>query len=174
MIAAILSAAAVAAPVAGCGPAVRPAAGVPAFIAAEIESDASGRCFGRDVSPATIETVTAQELERPARLAPDGRVLEPAVYRSVIRQQIVRERREQRFETLCPPAYTPDFVASLQRALLVRGFYRGAITGTFDAATGRAVQDFQRDSGPHSPLLSIAAARRLGLVVLSAEELAAL
>ena len=38
-------------------------------------------------------------------------------------------------------------------------------------ATGRAVQDFQRQDGPDSPLLSIETARSLGIVALSQEQL---
>ncbi|KIQ69057.1 peptidoglycan-binding domain-containing protein [Wenxinia marina] len=143
----------------------------PAFLSAQIESGPDGRCYGRDITPAVIQTVTAQALETPAVLGPAGEVVQPAVYASVIRQEIVREREEVAFETLCPPAYTAQFVESLQRALFARGFYRGAVTGHMDAQTGRAVQDFQREGGPDSPLLSLAAARALGLVALSAEQL---
>ncbi len=146
---------------------------LPALGAAAIETDASGLCFGRDITPAVIETVTEQVLERAAITAPDGTVIAPAVYRRAIRQQIVRDRSEVQFETPCPPVFTPAFVASLQRALTARGFYRGPITGTLDTATGRAVQEFQRRDGPDSPLLSIAAARSLGLVALDRDALAA-
>lgn len=159
---------------AGCGTVPVPASNPPAFLGAAIETDAEGRCFGRDVQPAVIETVTAQEIERPATFAPDGSQLSPAVFRTVTRQQIVREREEVDFETICPPAYTPAFVESLQRALAVRGFYEGPVNGVMDVATGRAVQDFQRRDGPDSPLLSIQAARRLGLVRLSPDEIDAL
>lgn len=136
-----------------------------------IETDAEGRCFGRDITPAVIETVTAQELARPETRDAAGTVTAPAAYQTVTRQQIVRDRTEVLFETLCPPAFTSDLVASLQRALTARGFYRGPISGMLDAATGRAVQDFQRSDGPDSPLLSITAARRLGLVALAPEDL---
>jgi len=160
----------------GCGapaiPATTPA--LPSFITAEVETRPDGRCYGRDISPAVLETVTAQVLEAPAILGPDGSVLTPATFRSEIRQQIVRERQEVAFETICPPAYTDQFVATLQRALAVRGFYAGVTSGVLDADTGRAVQAFQRNDGPDSPLLSIAAARRLGIVALSPEQLAVL
>lgn len=159
---------------AGCATPDVPASNPPAFLGAAIDTDADGRCFGRDVQPAVIETVTAQELERPATFAPDGSQLSPAVFRTVTRQQIIRERQEVDFETICPPAYTPAFVESLQRALAVRGFYEGPVNGVMDVATGRAVQDFQRRDGPDSPLLSIGAARRLGLVRLSPDEIDAL
>ena len=148
---------------------------VPSFIAAaEIEPGPGGRCYGRDITPAIIETVTEQVLVEEAAYTEDGTLFRPARYESVIRQQITREREEIAFETLCPPAYTEDFVASLQRALRARGFYAGQITGAMDSATGRAVQDYQRNGGPDSPLLWIAAARELGLVELSEEQIEAL
>ncbi|MBM1220857.1 peptidoglycan-binding protein [Ponticoccus sp. SC2-23] len=147
---------------------------VPSFIAAEIEAGEDGRCYGRDITPAIIETLTEQVLVQQATYDEDGTLLSPARYESAIRQQITREREEVAFETLCPPAYTEVFVASLQRALRARGFYGGEITGVMDTATGRAVQDYQRRDGPDSPLLWIAAARELGLVELSDEQIEAL
>ena len=158
----------------GCTPQPAEVDVVPAFISAEIESREDGRCFGRDITPAVIETVTAQVLDRPAVLAEDGTVLTPAAYRSVIRQEIARERQEVAFETLCPPFYTDEFVSTLQRALKARGYYLGDITGHLDVQTGRAVQDFQRGKGPDSPLLWIGSARELGIVSLTAEQLATL
>lgn len=139
---------------------------------AAIETDASGRCIGRSITPAVIETVTAQVLDQPAVLGPDGAVVQPARYRSVIRQNITRDRQEVLFETICPPDFTPQFVATLQRALATRGYYAGPINGVLDTATGRAVQDYQRGIGPDSPLLSIGAARALGIVSLSDAQLA--
>lgn len=59
-----------------------------------------------------------------------------------------------------------EFVSTLERALKVRGIYAGAITGTLDRATGAAIRQFQRDDGPDTLLLSVAAARKLGLVAL--------
>jgi len=144
---------------------------VPTLATAEIETDADGRCFGRDVTPAQIETVTAQVRDREEVRDAAGAVLLPATYRSETRQQIVRERQEVLFETICPPGFTQEFVASLQRALAARGHYDGPVHGTLDAATGRAVQDFQRGNGPDSPLLAIDSARLLGLVVLSADQI---
>lgn len=147
---------------------------VPSFIAAEIQSDSDGRCYGRDITPAVIETVTAQVLDAPAVVAEDGTVMSPAIYRSEISQQIARERQEVAFETLCPPAYTVEFVETLQRALQARGFYSGPVNGQLDQATGQAVQAFQRDDGPDSPLLWIATARELGIVALSPDQIQAL
>jgi hypothetical protein len=159
---------------AGCGAPEPPApatATVPTFISDEIEIGQDGRCFATDTMPAVIQTVTAQVLDRPAVTAPDGTILSPAAYRTVTRQEITREREEVTFETLCPPAYTAAFVESLQRALALRGFYGGPVTGVMDVTLGRAVQDFQRQTGPDSPILSIATARSLGLEELSPEEI---
>lgn len=159
---------------AACAPGDGPAhAPLPALVAAEISHDAEGRCWGHDTAPAVVETVTAHEIETPAVHAEDGTLVSPATYRSTVQQRIVRERDAQAFETLCPPAYTQDFVESLQRALTARGFYRGAVTGVLDAGTRRAVQDYQRPWGPDSPLLSLEAARRLGLAERSREWLEA-
>ncbi len=136
---------------------------LPAFMEAEIQTDAQGRCFGRDITPAVIETVREQ-IREPG----DG----PARYRTVSRQQILRERREVLFETLCPPEFTPAFVETLQRALVTRGFHPGPVTGQLDRVTLDAVQAFQRGSGgPDSPVLSLASAQRLGIRALSQDQL---
>lgn len=152
-----------------CAPASGPQ--LPPLSDAAISIDTAGRCYGRDVAPAVIQTVTVQEVETPATTAEDGSVVSPATYRSHIRQEILRERGEVQFETICPPQFTAEFVESLQRALAARGYYNGPISGVLDRATGRAVQDFQRVDGPDSPLLSLAAARKLGLIALTRAEI---
>ncbi|KPP92166.1 MAG: putative peptidoglycan-binding domain-containing protein [Rhodobacteraceae bacterium HLUCCA08] len=129
-------------------------------------------CTGRAVTPARIETVTEQVLVTPARLDDAGNVLEPAGYQTVTRQQITRDRQEVTFDTPCPDLLTPEFVASLQRALRVRGLYQGPISGVFDPATGRAVRDFQVARGDHdTTVLTLASARALGLVALDRDSL---
>jgi hypothetical protein len=169
----LLAACAAAPPAARLGPVSGPSSR-PALGLAEVAPDEEGRCWATDTQPAVIETQTVQEQATPAVLAEDGTVRVPATYRSTVRQEIARERAVVAFETLCPPAYTPDFVASLQRALMARGYYQGAVDGALGPALGRAIQDFQRGEGPDSPLLSLAAARELGLVPLSREEVARL
>ncbi len=159
---------------AACGGSTPPAPVLPSFMAAEIETDAQGRCYGRDITPAVIETVTEQALVRPQSAATATAAAQPAAYTRVTRQVIVRERREVAFETLCPPSFTQDFVETLQRALVARGFHQGPVTGRLDQATLDAVQAFQRDDGPDSPLLSISAARRLGIVALSPQQIEAM
>ena len=122
-----------------------------------------GTCWGRHATPAVIETVTDQ-----IRLAPSpgGGPSAPVTYRTETRQIIVRERRETVFRTTCPAEMTRPFVETLQRALAVRGHYRGAVHGRFDDRTGLAVRHYQRGMGLDSPVLSLAAARRLGLAVV--------
>ncbi|WP_163849295.1 peptidoglycan-binding domain-containing protein [Pseudooceanicola aestuarii] len=125
-----------------------------------------GTCWDRDVAPAVVETVTDQILVQPPQISTDGTVRQPAIYRTETRQQIVRERRDQWFRTPCPTDLTPDFNASLQRALRARGLYSGPVSGMMDARTRRAVRSYQREQGLDSAVLSLAAARKLGLVTV--------
>ncbi|SFI53792.1 Putative peptidoglycan binding domain-containing protein [Celeribacter neptunius] len=120
-------------------------------------------CYGRHVTPAIIETVTEQVLVQPPQIDASGAVSYPAVYRTETRQEIVRERKELWFETLCTEELTPEFVASVQRALAVRGYYNGAANGRMDHATKRAIRAYQVEQGVDSDILSLAAARQLGL-----------
>ncbi|EAQ04211.1 lipoprotein, putative [Pseudooceanicola batsensis HTCC2597] len=125
-----------------------------------------GACWGREATPAVIETVTEQILLQPAQVRSDGTVEAPAVYKTETRQRIVKERRELWFRTPCPPELTFDFVASLQRALAARGLYRGQVNGVMDRATRHAVRRYQAPLGLDSGILSLAGARKLGLAVV--------
>lgn len=136
--------------------------------------DAQGVCYGRTTTPAQVETVTEQHLERPERLGPDGSVIEPARYRTVRTQKIVRERQVVEYQTPCADQFTPEFIASLQRALAARGLYDGPVDGVLNTGTKAAIRAFQREFGPDSPVLSIEAARRLGLIALSREQISQL
>lgn len=127
-------------------------------------------CYGRHTTPAIIETVTEQVLVQPPQINADGSASYPAVYRTETRQNIVRERKELWFETLCADALTSQFIASVQRALAVRGLYSGQINGRFDRATRRAISAYQRPQGLDSEILSLAAARKLGLVAVPRPE----
>lgn len=120
-------------------------------------------CYARYVTPAIIETVTQQVLVQPAQIDGSGSVSYPAIYRTETRQDIVRERHELWFQTLCVEEMTPEFIGSLQRALAVRGYHKGNISSRYDSATKRAVLAFQKEQGVDSNILSLAAARLLGL-----------
>lgn len=130
---------------------------------------APGTCWGRYTSPAVIETVTHQVLIRPAETDADGTVTSPAVYRTETSQDIVRPRSYTWFQTPCEADLTEEFVASVQRALAVRGLYQGEITGEMDMATRKAVRRYQKPLGLDSAILSLDTARRLGLITVDLE-----
>ncbi len=114
-----------------------------------------GTCWGRDATPAVIETVTEQVVHEEDGTAP--------VYETQTSQQIVTPREDTWFERPCDDVMTPDFNASLQRALKARGHYRGPITGRLDGRTRAAIRAYQKPQGLDSGMLSLAAARQMGL-----------
>lgn len=126
-------------------------------------------CYAQDVTPAVIETITEQVIVQPPQIGDDGTVREPAIFRTVTNQSIVQERHDLWFETPCEADTDPVFIATLQRALAARGIYRGADTGVMDIRTRRAIREYQRPQGLNSSVLSLAAARLLGLAVWDPE-----
>lgn len=126
-----------------------------------------GTCWHRNISPAVIETVTDQVLVQPEQRDAQGKIISPAVFRTVTRQEIVQPRRVSWIETPCPAQITPGFIASLQRALAVRGYYQGAIHGRMDPETRIALRRFQKEAGLDSSALSLDTARQLGLVAVA-------
>ncbi|MBY6057289.1 peptidoglycan-binding protein [Leisingera daeponensis] len=124
-------------------------------------------CWSRHTSPAVIETVTSQVLDAPAQLDASGRVVRPAAFRTETRQHIVTPRQEHWIEIPCPAMMTPDFIRTIQRALAARGLYRGPVHGQMDAATRKAVQRYQAPLGLDSGTLTLASARKLGLVAVA-------
>ncbi len=128
-----------------------------------LANDADG-CHGTDATPAVIETVTEHVMVQPPSVSTDGTVTYPAIYKTETRQKIVEQRREQMFEALCESDFTEQFVASLQRALAARGHYKGPVTGEMTARTRSAIRAYQKPQGLDSAVLSMAAARQLGLI----------
>ncbi|WP_225028818.1 peptidoglycan-binding domain-containing protein [Xinfangfangia pollutisoli] len=122
-----------------------------------------GACWQSDIRPAVIETTTEQVLVRPESRAADGSVV-PAVFATETRQEIVSDRGTVWFRAPCAAEMTPDFVATLQRALKARGLYLLPLTGSLDAPTRDAIRRYQRARGLDSDQLSLAAARDLGIV----------
>jgi hypothetical protein len=122
-----------------------------------------GSCWGRDRTPAIVETVTEQIVVTPGSTGPDGRPQRQPVYQTETRQRIVEERREIWFETPCTTALTPEFVASLQRALIARRAYAGPVSGLLDQPTRAAIRAYQRPLGLNSGVLALSTARELGL-----------
>ncbi|GGX54727.1 hypothetical protein GCM10007385_23800 [Tateyamaria omphalii] len=124
-------------------------------------------CWDKTVSPAVVETVTRKVQLQPAQVSSDGRIQSPPIYKTETSQQVVQPRRETWYEIICEADITPDFIASVQRALEARGFYTGRITGEMDARTRAAVGRYQASEGLDSKTLSIAAARKLGLITVA-------
>lgn len=123
-------------------------------------------CWGKTVSPAVVERVTERVQITPAEVNPDGTIATLPTYRNEDRQVIVTPRKNNWFETPCPDVLTPEFVSSLQRALLARGEYAGPITGVLGPETHAAVQKLQQREGLDSSVLSLKTARALGLVTI--------
>lgn len=123
-----------------------------------------GVCYGKDVTPATVEQVTEHRLVEEAKIAENGNIITPARYETVTEARIVDGREQIYFETPCPPRWTPEFIASIQRALMARGLYAEDAHGTLDEATRRAIRTFQIAEGLNSAILSTESARKLGLV----------
>jgi hypothetical protein len=124
-----------------------------------------GACYGKEVSPAVIETVTQHVVVRAATYDDAGTLLTPAAYRTETVQKILQERADIWFKTPCSKVRVGEFTASVQRALKVRGLYHGRITGQLDGRTRRAIRKFQLPE-LDSETLSLASARRLGLVAV--------
>lgn len=122
-----------------------------------------GSCWAKDATPAVIETVTDQVVAAPAVYNADGTLYRPTSYTTKTRQQIVEPRREFTFETVCETQVTPAFVASVQRALQVRGYYQHAVTGRFDPQTLAALRSYQRAQQVDTGVITIRTARELGL-----------
>lgn len=131
----------------------------------------AGACWAKETTPAVIETVSEQEMIRPAQLAEDGTQISPAVFRSVTRQKIVQDRESVFFRTPCGADENVTFIASLQRALKARGLYSAPVTGELDEATHLAIRRYQEPRGLDSKILSLAAARDLGLVAVDRDSL---
>lgn len=136
----------------------------PSLVAEAPPGAAPGTCWGKKDTPAVIETVTEQVQLTPAETDATGRVLRPATYATVTRQAILQERVTTWYETPCADVQTPEFIASVQRALAARGLYTGQITARFDARTRAAIARYQAPLGLESDTLSLDSARRLGLV----------
>lgn len=131
---------------------------------------APGTCWGRDDTPAVIDTITEKILVTAAEVSEDGTVINPAIYTTKTRQEISVARREIWFETPCHDILDAEFVATLQRALAARNLYRGTISGKLDTRTRRAIRRYQEPLDLDSAILSLEAARKLGLIAVKRAE----
>lgn len=130
------------------------------------EGAPDGTCWDKYATPAIIETTTEQIVDQSLQRTNAGTYATGQSYRTETRQRIVREREEHWVEIPCPEAMTPEFYASLQRALKARGYFNGPITADYSLATRSAVRRYQRENGLDTHILAIKTARDLGLVAI--------
>lgn len=129
--------------------------------------DGDGQCWGF-IAGETRTELEEQLIEvEPPKQAADSDEITPPIFRKAsVPVEITDPGRS--FLRICDTDL-PPLVAALQRALDARGIYQGAITGEMDAATRDAVRRYQADQGVDSAILSLAAARQLGLVAVEIE-----
>lgn len=127
---------------------------------------ADGTCYAIEETPAVYEQVPGQVQVVQAQVDDAGTVTQPPIYRNGTVPKLVKPRGEYRFEAPCPAQVTPDFIASLQRALYARGYMQSAITGEMDAPTVAAIKTYQRERGIDSAQLALSTARDLGLIIV--------
>lgn len=133
------------------------------------ENAPEGTCWGKDVTPAVIET-RVQQVQIAAEITDaDGNVTSPARFETTRTQEIVSPRNEIWFETPCPEVFTMEFIETLQRAMALRDLYTGPITGEMDQNTRAAIRNLQKPQGLNSDVLSVIAAQRLGIIAYGRE-----
>lgn len=120
-------------------------------------------CWAFDTTPAVIETVIDQIQIRPEQRDPTGMITRPAQFQTKTAQKMVQDRETVWFRVPCPDTVDVAFVASLQRALKARGRFSNPITGAYDTITAESVRKFQAEKGLDSAILTLDAARDLGL-----------
>lgn len=135
--------------------------------AGEIETTASGECFARTAPPTRTRIIEEQVLVTPGIRGDDGQFTSPPIFRNQTRPVTEPVGEGSRFQTLCPPEYTRERIATLQRALKARLAYNGPITGVLDAGTRAAIKAFQTPQGIDSPLIQRGIAETLGVVSLN-------
>ena len=148
-----------------CGkPASLPLPEAPVIEQGEIETMADGRCFAFTIPPTETQVIIEQVISIPEARAEDGTLITPAIYRDQEREIQVPVGDSDRFEVICPQNLSQNFVASVQRALLVRGYHVEAVNGLIDQPTRNAILTYQKDQGLISANLGVQTAIGLGLV----------
>ena len=130
-----------------------------------------GACWVSDTTPAIIESVTEQVVIAEELRDAAGRVTTPASFETQTFQRMVQDREEVWFRAPCAADMTVHYIATLQRALKARGIYLQPVTGTLDAGTADAIRRFQATRGLDSPILSLAAAKELGISATDRDDL---
>lgn len=130
------------------------------------EPDALSGCWGGDESPAVIQTVRTRAQSMREIVDRYGKRIEAPVYTQTERTRLRQDRQFRKFEVVCPDRQTPQLVATLQRALKVRGYYLAPVTGRMDRDTKTAIRSYQKATqGLSSTEISLVMAEELGVVV---------
>lgn len=125
-----------------------------------------GTCWAKVVTD-NVETVKERVIVQPAEISSEGTVIVPPIHREIERP--VNGEGETWFERPCEAQITPGLIESLQRALMARGHYSGEITGEMDLRTRLAIRAYQQPQGIDSGVLSLSAAKQLGLIEVEIE-----
>jgi hypothetical protein len=147
----------------------QPVALSPVALSAPVVALSDGRCQARENVPAIFEHVMGEVRVTQAEIAPDGTVVRRAAYRKAPVTTMVRPRSEMIFDAVCGHQMTPEFIASLQRALAARGYFAGNVSSTMDPPTNAAVHLYQKERGLDSAQLSLETARALGLITVDTQ-----
>ena len=111
--------------------------------------------------PAEYQTVRVRKLVEPAK---ERTIQIPAAYDSVVKREKVSDSRLEWKSVLCDTNTSPDVIASLQRALKMRGYNPGRIDGVLGRETLDAVASYQRSKGMASGQLTMETLRALNVL----------
>ncbi len=125
-----------------------------------------GVCWGHEAAPQVTTIVTQTILVEDAVYDDQGRETQPAIYRKVRAPKLVNDGTGRWFERVCDADMSVEFIETLQRALSIRGYSRGDVTGMLDTSTLRGIRKYQREQGLNSETLALFAAQQLGLVAI--------
>lgn len=132
-----------------------------------VEPDLTGpTCFHHIPGAPKVEFIEVTEVIDPPITSSDGVEVVSGTYRTFTKPVEVDGANGQWFAKVCEEALTEEFVTALQRALLVRGVFPGTIDGTLGPSTLEGIRLFQQSRGLDSDVLSLAAARQLGLIAI--------
>ncbi|MEW5788712.1 MAG: peptidoglycan-binding protein [Pseudomonadota bacterium] len=122
------------------------------------------------VQPATEKRIpipaeyAEREVTKLVAAAKEVRVPVPAEYADVPKEVLVCPVQEYWVQVLCDVNATPAKVTDIQKALKAAGFDPGSANGQLDAATMKAVADFQKSKGlAQDGYVSVETVRALGL-----------
>ncbi|MEN8708721.1 MAG: peptidoglycan-binding domain-containing protein [Paracoccaceae bacterium] len=111
-----------------------------------------GTCWAKWTQPAVLESRTYM------------RETQSGQFETYTEYNELEQRRDHVFQTPCPKVFTAYYIETLQRALKVRGFFDGPVTGIYDSATKAAIKAYQTTKDLPSDQLSVETAVEFGLL----------